>query len=94
MAAEGAVSAPPHPSAASAFRGLQAQLSERAKAVLNDISIPADQRKPAAEALSALIRKGLVADVMIRDAITSTKQIDLTNRAGSTPIVPVGGRLH
>lgn len=69
-------------------------VSQVAKAVLNDISIPADQRKPAAEALSALIRKGLVADVMIRDAITSTKQIYLTNRAGATPIVPVGGKLH
>jgi len=32
VAAEGAAPAPPHPSAASAFRGLQAQLSERAKA--------------------------------------------------------------
>jgi len=73
---------------------LKQVVSQFATAVLNDASVPVDQRKPAAEYVSNLIRKGLAFDTAIKDAITSTKQIYLTNRAGSAPTVPVGGKLH
>lgn len=65
-----------------------------AKAILNDSSIPNEQRKNAAAEFSAIVRKGLIADAMLRDIATDTKMHYLKGRAGQPPVPMSGGKIH
>lgn len=65
-----------------------------AKAILNDASIPDEQRKIAAKSFSEIVRKGLLADVMLRDIATDAKMHYLKGRAGALQQPVMGGKIH